>query len=93
MRTLRPPLVQDRNAAAKVILCIAATLAALSTVAWRQSTALETLAELEAVRREYALALDEREELARRAMQVEGRRWVGQEAGERLGTEGRRVWP
>ena len=78
------PITQG-NTPAKVILCIAATLAALSAVAWRQSTALETMEELESVKRELALAADEREELTRRLMLMEGRPWVGEQAAERLG--------
>lgn len=68
-----------------VALAVAALLAALSLVAWRQSRALEALAELDHVRRETALVMAERLELQRRIRHLESRPRVVSEARERLG--------
>ena len=69
----------------KAIVLLAAVLASLTAVAWRQSTTRETLEELTAAERELAIALDEREELARELASMETRQWIGGEASERLG--------
>lgn len=74
-----------RSAAGKAVLALAALLAALALVAWRQSTARETMAELDEVVRQLALAADERQELDRRVASVEKRSWVEAEVGRRLG--------
>jgi cell division protein FtsL len=68
-----------------VALAVAALLAALSLVAWRQSRALEALAELEHVRRETALVLSEKVELERRIQFLESRQRVVPEARATLG--------
>lgn len=63
----------------------AAVVAALVTVAWRQSSAREVMEELAEVERQLELAADERELLARELMVMEGRAWVLQQSGARLG--------
>lgn len=68
-----------------VALAVAALLAALSLVAWRQTRAIEGLAELERVRRETSLVLAERAELVRRVQHLESRGRVVPEARARLG--------
>ena len=68
-----------------VALAAAALLGALSLVAWRQARALETLEELDRVRRELTLGQAEQEELGRRVRQLESRGWVVPQARERLG--------
>lgn len=68
-----------------VALAVAALLAALTLVAWRQSRAMEALAELEDVRRETTLVLSERVELERRIQFLESRQRVVPEARARLG--------
>ncbi len=69
----------------RAIFALAILLASLTVVAWRQSTTRETMAELEAVERELALAADEREELARELAGLESRPRIGAEAARRLG--------
>ncbi len=68
-----------------VALAVAALLAALSLVAWRQARALETLEELDGVRRELALEEAERGELQRRVRHLEGRGYVVARARELIG--------
>lgn len=68
-----------------VALAFAALLASLSLVTWRQSRALEALAELESVRREHSLAEADRAELVRRIQGLESRARVVSEARSRLG--------
>ena len=74
-----------RRVAGRAVVALAALLSALALVAWRQSKARETTAELEDVIRELAVAADEREELLRVLARVEGRAWVAAEAAGRLG--------
>ena len=71
--------------ASRVILGFVAILAALTVLAWRQSTVRETMEELDRLARELAVVADEREELARRLVNLEGRPWIGAEAARRLG--------
>jgi cell division protein FtsL len=68
-----------------VALASAALLAALSLVAWRQTRAVEALAELDRVRRETSLVMAERSELVRRVQVLESRGRVVPEARARLG--------
>jgi cell division protein FtsL len=70
-----------------VVLAVAALLVALSLVTWRQARALETLAAVDSVRREQALARAEWEELVRRIQVLESRGRVVPAARERLGME------
>ena len=72
------------SGASLVALAMAALLGALTLVAWRQSRALESLAELDTVRSEVSLALAEREELDRRIRRLESRAHVV-EAASRIG--------
>jgi len=69
----------------RVILALVAFAFALTAVAWRQSTTRDTLAEIERLSRELAVAADAREELARDVLVLEERRRVVEEAGRRLG--------
>ena len=69
----------------RVILALVAYAAALTAVAWRQSTTRETMGEIDLLSRELAVAADEREELARELLGLEDRRWVVEEANRRLG--------
>ena len=69
----------------RVVLSVAAVLAALTTVAWRQSSARGTMKALTDLERQIELARDEREDLARTLMVMEGRNWVLVEAERRLG--------
>lgn len=73
----------DRNG--RVVLSVAAVLAALTTVAWRQSSARGTMKALADLERQIELARDEHEELARDLMVMEGRNWILSEAQRRLG--------
>jgi cell division protein FtsL len=68
-----------------VTLATALLLAALSLVTWRQTRALESLAELDQLRREVSLLTAERTQLANRIQALESRGRVVAEAGERLG--------
>lgn len=67
-----------------VVLAVALLLAALSLVTWRQSRALEDLAELDHLRREISLMSAERNELERRIQSLESRGSVVPAARERL---------
>lgn len=69
----------------RVIVALVAYAAALTAVAWRQSTTRETMAEVDRLSREVAVAADHREELAREVLGLEDRRWVVKEADRRLG--------
>jgi hypothetical protein len=62
-------------------------LGALSLVTWRQSRALEAMAELEHLEREISLVEAERAELERRILILEGRDHVVRAARERLGLQ------
>ncbi|MGI9625356.1 MAG: hypothetical protein ACR2QM_00855 [Longimicrobiales bacterium] len=73
---------QDRTL--RIALGVAAVITALTTVAWRQSAARETMEQLADLERELTLAVDERELLARDLMVKEGRVWVGEQAAARL---------
>ena len=73
------------SAASRAALAIAALLAALSLVAWRQARAFEALGELDQVRRQISLAEAERAELYRRLQYLESRGRVVPAARERLG--------
>ncbi len=66
-------------------LGLAAVLAALSFVTWRQSRAREALAELDRVQREISLVQAERAELERRIQTLQSRGHVVSAARERLG--------
>ena len=70
---------------ARAILAVAALLASLTVVAWRQSAARAVLAELDAAERELAELSETRSELARVLDAMEARPWVAAEAGRRLG--------
>ncbi|MDE2764238.1 MAG: hypothetical protein OXQ94_05155 [Gemmatimonadota bacterium] len=69
----------------RVIVALVAYAVALTAVAWRQSTTRETMAEIDRLSRELAVAADEREELARELAGLEARRWVVEAADRRLG--------
>lgn len=77
--------MKNRHLVPRAILALAVVLASLTAVAWRQSTARETMQELAAAERELAIVIDEREELARELAAMETRPWTGREAGKRLG--------
>jgi len=68
-----------------VAIAVAAFLASLSLVAWRQVRTLEVLEELEEIRSEEALATAELTELEGRVRYLESRGRVVPEARERLG--------
>ena len=68
-----------------VALSVAALLASLSLVAWRQSRAFEAHSVLDGVRRERSVAEAERGELLRRIQYLESRGRVVPEARNRLG--------
>ncbi len=68
-----------------VALSVALLLAALSLVTWRQARALESLAELDHLRRELSLGHAERLDLEHRIQMLESRSHVVPEAQERLG--------
>lgn len=82
MREMSP---RGLSAPGLTALAVAILLASLSLVTWRQARALETLAELDAVRQEHALARAERVELQRTIQYLESRGRVVPEARERLG--------
>lgn len=69
----------------RVAVAVATLLASLSLVAWRQSRALETLAELDRVQRDRILASVEAEELHARIQHLESRARMVPAARERLG--------
>ena len=73
-----------RRRAPTVVFALAAIVAALAAVAWRQSKTRETMQELARVERDLAVALDEREGVAREVVALESR-WVTAEAARRLG--------
>lgn len=66
-------------------LAVAALLAALSLVTWRQARALEALQVLDAVERELSLVEAERADLHRRIQTLESRGRVVPAARDRLG--------
>lgn len=66
-------------------LAVAALLAALSLVTWRQARAREALVELDRLQREISLVEAERAALERRVQTLEGRGWVVPAARSRLG--------
>jgi cell division protein FtsL len=66
-------------------LMVAALLASLSLVTWRQARSREALEELDTIRREVSLAKAERDELEHRIQILESRSRVVPEARERLG--------
>jgi len=68
-----------------VALAVAAFLASLSLVAWRQRQALDTLGHLQELRQECALEVANQEELEGRIRHLESRGWVVEEAVTRLG--------
>lgn len=73
------------SAPSLVALAFAAFLASLSLVTWRQSRALEALADLDRVRTERSLAEADRAELVRRIEYLESWARVVSEARSRLG--------
>jgi len=68
-----------------VALAVSVLLASLSLVAWRQARAMETLEEVDSLRRELTLGEAEMADLQRRVNVLESRGRVVAEAGERLG--------
>ena len=78
-------LRRHASGVALAALGMAALLGALSLVTWRQSRALEVMAEVERVEREISLVQAERAELERRILILESRNHVLAEARERLG--------
>lgn len=66
-------------------LAVAALLAALSLVTWRQSRTREALVELDRIQRSVSLVEAERAELQRRIQVLESRGRVVRDARERLG--------
>ena len=77
--------MKKRNLLPQAVLLLVVVPTSLTAVAWRQSTARETMEALAAAERELAIAIDEREELARDLAAMETRPWVGGEAARRLG--------
>lgn len=73
------------STSAGLALALAALLASLSFVTWRQSRALEVMAALDRVRQERALAVAERAELERRIQVLESRGRAVPAARARLG--------
>lgn len=69
----------------RMALASAALLAALTSVVWRQSRALEVVRELDGVRQERALAEAERAELTHDAQRLASRRRIADAAARRLG--------
>jgi cell division protein FtsL len=66
-------------------LGFAAVLGALSFVTWRQARARETLAELDRIRSEIAVAEAEQTELKRRIQSLESRKRISEWAERELG--------
>jgi cell division protein FtsL len=66
-------------------LAVAALLAALSLVTWRQARAREALVELDRLQREISLVQAHRSELERRLQTLESRGWIVPTARARLG--------
>ena len=77
--------MKKRNLLPQAVLLLVVVPTSLTAVAWRQSTARETMEALAAAERELAIAIDEREELARDLAAMETRPWIGGEAARRLG--------
>lgn len=77
--------MRTMSGTSRVALAVAALLASLSLVAWRQGQALETLAELDEVRGDRTLASVEAEELRARIQYLESRSRMVPVARERLG--------
>lgn len=73
------------KAGARASLAVVVLVTALALVAWRQSRALEALAELDRARQEKGLLLAERAELERRVQVLGSRARVVPEARRRLG--------
>jgi cell division protein FtsL len=73
------------SAASWTALVVAALLASLSLVTWRQARVREALEELDHLRREISLAEAERSNLEQRIQMLESRSRVVPEARERLG--------
>ena len=71
----------------RLALALAAFLASLSLVAWRQGRAFRVMAELEDTRNELSLAEAERAEVVRNVQYLESRQRVVPEARERLGMQ------
>lgn len=69
----------------RVALAVAAFLASLSLVSWRQGRALDTLADLDALREETSLEAANLEELEGRIRYLESRGRVTEDAQKRLG--------
>jgi cell division protein FtsL len=72
------------SATSLTALAVALLLASLSLVTWRQSRALEALADLDALQRQISLVEADRAELQRRIQVLESRSRVVQDARERL---------
>ena len=68
-----------------VALAVAAFLASLSLVSWRQRQALDTMHRLETIQEEYALEVATRDELESRIRHLESRGRVVPLAETRLG--------
>ncbi|MBT8396526.1 MAG: hypothetical protein KJN92_06155, partial [Gemmatimonadetes bacterium] len=68
-----------------VALAVAAFLASLSLVSWRQRQALDTMERLETIRQDYALEVASREELEARIRHLESWGRVVPEAEALLG--------
>lgn len=77
------PLSRKATAARTVVMLVGG-IVTLGIVAWRQSTAHETMLALEDVARQTTVAADERAELARQLVRLEARSWIGAEASRRL---------
>lgn len=69
----------------RAVLLVAGLLASLTLVVWRQSTALEMLRGLDAVRQERIVEEARRASLSRRVEELESRARVSMAARERLG--------
>ena len=68
----------------RAIFALAVVLGSLAAVAWRQSTARETMEALDRAEQELAIVLDEREEVARDLVDVESWGWIVEQAVRRL---------
>jgi len=68
-----------------LVLGFSGLLSALSLVTWRQSRALEALAELDRLERSLSLAESERTDLLRRIRGLDSRTRISSFAQERLG--------
>lgn len=75
----------DPTTVGRAAVTIAVLLGSLGLVTWRQSRALETLAELDAVRQEVSVARAQVVELDRDIQHLTGRSRVVPAARERLG--------